>query len=305
MAIFDKPMGGTEIMFEELKKRLPSELFENFSIFNYLGQADFNKTTIYWNQLSYDQQAVQWLTDPNNISSVDYFVFVSFWQAETFRKKFNIPGFKTRVIQNACCGVEARTQGPREKVRLCYTSTPWRGLDILIDAWEKINPTDCELHVFSSCDIYGSEFSLSENSKFEDLYSRCQTMPGIVYRGSIANEELRKELPSFDILAYPNTFEETSCISVIEALSAGLRVVTSDLGALPETTEGWASMYPYLADKVRHSDFFSSLLLEEIQNIRDGYDTSSQVSVYAPKWSWENRITQWTKFLNTLSPKGS
>ncbi len=123
------------------------------------------------------------------------------------------------------------------------------------------------------------------------------------YRGSIDNEELRSELPTFDILAYPNTFEETSCIAVIEALSAGLRVVTSSLGALPETTEGWARMYSFIHNKERHAKVFAEILSEEIEKIRTGeldQHLELQKQVYAPRWSWDQRIKEWTNFLNTL-----
>lgn len=302
--MFDKPMGGTELMYNELMSRLSTK-YDHLSIFNYIGHADFNKTTVYWNQLSYDQQAVQWLSDPKNVEMIDRFVFVSYWQAEKYRQLFNIPGYKTTVIQNACLNVQPRIGGPRKDVvKLCYTSTPWRGLDVLVDAWEKLNPENCELHIFSSCKIYGTDFADSEEPKFTDLYNKCLNTKGIVYRGSILNEELRKELPSFDILAYPNTFEETSCIAVIEALSAGLRVVTSSLGALPETTEGWAHIYPYLMDKSKHAEVFASLLKKEIEDVRKGIDLEEQVRVYAPRWSWNNRINQWTNYLDTLPQKG-
>ena len=301
--MFDKPKGGTELMYDELMRRLPDNYKEQFSIFNYPYQADTSKQTIYWNQLSYDQDAVQFLKDPQSIEQIDHFVFVSHWQAEMFRKIYNVPGFKTHVLKNASLGVEPREVGPRKKVRLCFTSTPWRGLDILLDAWELIKPNNCELHIFSSCKIYGQEFGKNDVN-YEHLYERCTTLPGVVYRGNIPNFELRKELPTFDILAYPNTFEETSCIAVIEALSAGLRVVTSNLGALPETTEGWARMYPYLMDPSLHAQKFASILSEEIENIRGGklnHHLRQQVDLYNTRWTWDYRIKEWLQFLDSLS----
>jgi glycosyltransferase involved in cell wall biosynthesis len=302
MDTFDKPKGGTELMYDELMKRLPMNYQEEFSIFNYLPHADFSKPTIYWNQLSYDQGAVQFLKEPEWIDKIDRFVFVSHWQAEKFRQLFNIPGYKTHVFKNASIGVNPRQHGERKKVKLCYTSTPWRGLEVLLKAWEILKPENAELHVFSSCKIYGKEFGESD-SQYEHLYNKCKELPGIVYRGSVSNEKLRQELPEFDILAYPNTFEETSCIAVIEALSAGLRVVTSALGALPETTEGWARMYSYLPNPELHAETFAKILGEEIEIIRENKlqdHLTDQVNIYNKRWSWDYRITEWTKYLDEL-----
>jgi len=302
MDTFDKPKGGTELMFDELMRRLPMNYQEEFSIFNYLPHADFNKPTIYWNQLSYDQDAVQFLKEPNWINKIDQFVFVSHWQAEKFRQLYNIPGYKTHVFKNASLGVKPREHGERKKIKLCYTSTPWRGLEVLLKAWEILKPENAELHVFSSCKIYGKEFGESD-SQYEHLYNKCKTLPGLVYRGSIANEKLRDELPQFDILAYPSTFEETSCIAVVEALSAGLRVITSALGALPETTEGWARMYSYLPNLDLHAEAFAKILDQEIELIRENKlqeHLTDQINIYGKKWSWDYRITEWIKYLDGL-----
>jgi glycosyltransferase involved in cell wall biosynthesis len=300
MAMFDTPLGGTELMYNELMRRLPDTYKERFSIFNYLPNADFSKKTIFWNQLSYDQDAVQFLNDQKYIDQIDHFVFVSHWQSEMFRKIFNIPGYKTHVIKNACIGVEPKIYTKSDTIKICYTSTPWRGLEVLLNAWELMNLENCELHVFSSCKIYGKDFAKND-VQYLDLYEKCNQLPNVFYRGSIPNEELRNELPSFDILAYPNTFEETSCISVIDALSAGLRVITSNLGALPETTEGLARIYPYMMDNKKHSEKFTKILSEEIKLIKSGlFVPTNQIGIYEPRWSWRTRIKEWKNFLNGL-----
>jgi FkbM family methyltransferase len=301
--MFDKPLGGTELMHNEFLKRIPEKLLDEFSIFNYTTKADFSKKLIYWNQLSFDQNAVQFLQQKQNVDRIDYFVFVSNWQAEQFRKIFNIPGEKIHVMKNACIGVEQKKKiNNSKKIKICYTSTPWRGLDVLLKAWEILNPQNCELHVFSSCKIYGKDFA-QEDTKYEFLYDWCKRLPNVNYRGSIPNEKLRKEISEFDILAYPNTFEETSCISVIEALSAGLRVITSSLGALPETTEGWARMYSYIEDREKHAEVFSNILSEEIDKFRNGELNNHlllQSEIYGQKWNWDERIKDWIYFLSSI-----
>lgn len=305
MDTFDRPLGGTELMYEELVKRLPPEYLEKVSIFNYPVYADTSKKLVYWNQLSYDQPAVQFLQDPESVNQIDHFVFVSHWQAERFRQTFNIPGYKTQVIQNACIGVsERKIRKPKGKIKVCYTSTPWRGLDVLLDAWEILKPKNAELHIFSGTQIYGPDFAESEEGRYTQLYQKAQSLPNVVYHGNVANDVLRSKLVEFDILAYPNTFEETSCISVIEALSAGLRVITSNLGALPETTEGWARMYPFLMDKSLHAQRFVSILDEEIQAISNGElvrHLQKQVETYRLKWSWDTRIEQWKTYLKQVN----
>lgn len=303
MDIFDRPMGGTELMFEELQNRLTTEQKQKFSIFNYIQDADFDKFTIFWNQLSYDQEAVSFLSDPEIVEKIDHFVFVSNWQSEKFRQLYRIPGFKTSVIKNAALPIVRRQPGKREVVKVCYTSTPWRGLDVLLKSWEILQPENAELHVFSSCNIYGPDFGKNDEN-FQELYDQCNKLEGVVYRGSVNNSNLRKELPHFDILAYPSTFEETSCISVIEGLSCGLKVVTSNIGALPETSEGWSRMYPILSSPELHSLRFAKILGEEIEKSRNNTEElflNEQMRIYNQRWTWDYRINQWNELLNELS----
>ena len=305
MAIPEKPLGGTELMMAEMRSRVDPALLDNVSVFNYIGDADFNKKTVYWCQLSDDQQAVQFLRDPDIAARIDQFVFVSHWQSERFRKAFGIPGYKTRVIRNAAAEMPAPDPSGRSgKVRVCHLSTPWRGLDVLLAAWRTLNPTDAELHVFSSTKIYGTDYHSVFDHQYAALYEAARSIPGVVYRDYTPNEDLRAELPTFDIMAYPCTFEETSCIAAIESLSAGLRVLCSNLGALPETTEGWADIYTFRPNNETHAKHFAEALGSAIREARDRHvidNLATQATVYGPRWSWRERAQEWSDLLSEVA----
>ena len=48
-----------------------------------------------------------------------------------------------------------------------------------------------------------------------------------------------KHMTDYDLFVYPCIFEETFCASALEALAAGLHVITTNFGALPETCAEW------------------------------------------------------------------
>ena len=65
-------------------------------------------------------------------------------------------------------------------------------------------------------------------------------------------------------LVYPCTFAETACLAVIEAMAAGCRVIVPSLGALPETTGGYARIYPSNPERQEHAAVFSENLAAEL-----------------------------------------
>jgi hypothetical protein len=65
-------------------------------------------------------------------------------------------------------------------------------------------------------------------------------------------------------------------------------------------------MYPYLANKKLHALYFADILEEEINKIKSGEldaHLELQKQVYAPRWSWSQRINEWISYLSTLTPK--
>lgn len=209
---------------------------------------------VLWTQHAHDQPAMAALHDPACVRQWNRIVCISDWQKEMFVRQLGVQAERIDVLRNAIGPAFQRMFASREELaaakrgppRLAYTSTPFRGLDVLLDCIPPLRRQypSVVADIYSSMQVYGQD---AAGDPFRPLYVRCQTTPGVAYVGSLPQPELAQRLRGAWVLAYPNTFPETSCIAVMEALAAGLAVVTSDLGALPETGAGWATLVPPLS----------------------------------------------------------
>jgi glycosyltransferase involved in cell wall biosynthesis len=117
-----------------------------------------------------------------------------------------------------------------------YTSVPFRGLETLLKVWPAVRaavPT-AQLHLYSSMRVYGHSAAQDETA-FGTLYAHARSLDGVRYIGSVPQAALMTSLAAADVWAYPCSFEETSCLSAMEALAAGCCAVTTATGALAET----------------------------------------------------------------------
>ena len=204
---------------------------------------------VLWAHHATDQPAMQPLRNPAIPGQWDRILCVSPWQAQTFVRDLGVPPERIEVLHDAFAPafeglfpssreLELAKAGPP---RLAYTSTPFRGLDVLLACFPAIRQVhpDCQLDVFSSMVVYGGD---SGQDPYTPLYAHCRTLEGATYYGSVAQPELARHMARVSMLAYPNTFPETCCIAALEALAAGALVVTSDQGALRDTCNGYGRL---------------------------------------------------------------
>jgi len=242
---------------------------------------------------------VQNIKSKDYFNKIDYFVFNSHWNYEKYRYKFNIPESQSVVLPNAIEEIENKKK-PTDKINLIYHTTPWRGLEVLLNVFERLNLKNVNLNVCSSTIIYGKHFFEISDKKYEKIYQRCKDMKNVNYLGYQKHEELIKLLQQTHIFAYPSCWIETSCISAIEAMAAGCQVVTSNLGALYETCSPFAKLVHFN----QNLNIFEKSYEQELSNAIKHYwskenqkKLANQSQAINEQYNWKNRSQEWIEFL--------
>lgn len=299
--------GGSEILREKLYKYTDIESREDINLIlstpNY-AKVKFTKKNILWQHLNYTDETLGMLKDQAFVKSIDAFVYVSHWQYEKFRYVYQTPTHNSYVIKNAIDPIEFKEKPKGEKLKLIYTSTPFRGLDVLLDSFELIDRDDVELDVYSSTMVYGTGYANHTGDQYEQLFQRARDMKNVNYMGYTPNEEIHKALQKAHIFAYPSIFEETMCLSMVEAGAAGCEMITTDLGALFETGSEYAKMIPIQSTKELLVQKYSRVLSESINNYwnKDNQDKlKEQSDFYNKYYNWDKRKEEWNILLDKVS----
>lgn len=227
-----------------------------------------NPTTLYclWTGHDIDQNPSKLLKDDKLKDAIDLYIFVSEWQRKRYVETYNIKYQKTIILRNGIGKpFEKYLNLPTNKKRnsMTYCSIPWRGLDLLIPIFKKIKEKhkDSSLTIFSGMNIY-------QQPENNGLYDEFKDMDSVNCNYGISQTKLAEELYNIDYLTYPNIFQETSCITALQAMATGCLVVTSNLGALKETMDGmndYVDINIHNFDKDNYVNNFVNTLSNNIQ----------------------------------------
>jgi glycosyltransferase involved in cell wall biosynthesis len=263
---------------------------------------------VLWVSHASDQPIVSPLAQREALDVWDGFAFVSKWQRDSYIEAFGIPAQKARILRNAvspamCNGPLAAAWFERgEPPVLGYTSAPFRGLDVLLMSYRAIRSAipDVRLRVFSSMAIYQVE------DEYSELYSICGRFEGVDYRGAIGQSQLSHELRDVGCLTYPSTFAETSCIAVLEAMATGSFIFTTRLGALPETTNGFAYTVDPDLDRGKLAERFAAMTITGLRELQQDPGAAAdrraaQSRFVRENYSWSRRATEWVDWLQEIN----
>lgn len=173
-----------------------------------------------------------------------------------------------------------------DQIKLLYTSRPERGLENLVKPngiMERLYEIDKNYHLYVCA---YDNVTPAMRGYYNSLYTRVEQLPNVTNLGALTKQELADVQRQCDLHVYPSTFEETSCITAMECMAAGLPMLASRVGALPETVEGSGVVHVPLLDGSVDIDMFIEVIISRSSKASDNF--SSWQLERAPYYSWEN-----------------
>ena len=300
-----KPRGATEIQMEMLHKHVPKELLDQVQICTSVpGKVpiDPNKVNILWQKNSWDQINLQeFFGNKERHKEYDWYVFNSHWNYEKFRYFFDIPTERSTVIKNGINNFPKRKIYKKgEPIKLLHHNTPWRGLNVVLRAMQEIKNPNITLDVYSSTQVYGDQFKQQNDDAFKPLYEQAKQLPNVNYIGYKPNEYILEHMNEYDMYVYPSVFEETFCVSAMEALAAGVHVITNNFGALYETCSEWPVYINYNKNYETMAVATAAAIEVAASYLHEDYiqnHLEEQQKFYKRFYNWHKKGMEWESFL--------
>ena len=218
----------------------------------------------------------------NGMWQVDAVTTVSQWHADQVQKVWNVPadiirvvpngvdptlyegtpakpciafrGDETQVLNDPRDGSVMQVLLPATPFKLLYQSRPERGLDHLVRPGGIMDRVrDLPVHLV----VCGYDNTMPAVADlYQRLMAQAAELPNVSIIGALSKAQLAELQKKCDLLIYPTEFDEVSCITAMEAMHAGLPMLTSAVAALPETCLGSGTLLVPLKDGKANEDEF-------------------------------------------------
>ena len=294
----------------------------NIVIYNFIELGSFLKTNV--NKkieiMMYEHICIysnfEYKIKQNYYNYYDKILFVSQNQYNTYKKYIKINEEKTIILNNGLSPIFYNNLIEydilkQKKLSIIYISNPQRGLECFeyIFPLLKSKYPSITLEIYSSLDIY----DMNDNIALENLYKRLSKIEGINYNKSISQFELIEKLNSSLLFIYPTFIEETFCNSMIEAMSCGCYVISTNIGALKEIAYPYGDFIDIDIKKSPSHPYYESIdanyindIVEKSVDIIEKYINNDselenilqkQIEFIKKKYSWENQADYLYNFI--------
>lgn len=209
----------------------------------------------------------------------------------------NLDPGKVHVTRNSVDMARFAAEPAKLGNRLIYASSPDRGLMRLLELFPRIRARvpDAELHVYYGFDTWekmaaGNAAEQQRIAVFRNAIAGCA---GVVHHGRVNQRELAEAYLAAKVLAMPNWFTETSCISAMEAQAAGCVPVVARVAALAETVKHGVLLNPP-ETTAAFGDLFVNVVVEMLTNeaVR-GPCAANARAMARVSYGWDKVAAEW------------
>lgn len=218
-------------------------------------------------------------------------ITLSNWHADYVTKRVGVPRSLVQVSRNAIY-TERFTQEKVEKqpFRFIYMSDAFRGLGYLLNMLPTIKEryAQTELHIFTRLEHLTDEWK-----------AKIGELPYVHLHPRLKQSEISVELLKSDVWLYPTDFEETYCISALEAMAAGCLVATTRLAGLITTVaDRGITVDPPISDESTQSALLSKLFFVlDRPEVKARYVDKARE--WALKMTYSNLAREWIKMFHS------
>jgi glycosyltransferase involved in cell wall biosynthesis len=212
-------------------------------------------------------------------------ICLSSWHKQINEKELLLPNNLVIKSSNAIFQERFNKNVNKIKNKFIWTSSVNRGLDYALEMMEEIYQKyqDAKLYIYVN-------ISHLSDSQLEYIKNK----PYIILNHRISQEKLSEELLSSDVWLYPNNFQETYCISAVEAQMAKCLVCTNVHAGLEDTVNNRGAVIfgKYNKEKLLKK------LFEVMEDTELKKDLIERGYNYAKSQSYHNLINQFEFLFN-------
>jgi glycosyltransferase involved in cell wall biosynthesis len=140
-------------------------------------------------------------------------------------------GLDLKLIDRSIAGKKKNPQ------KVIYVSRPERGLGPLLEnIWPRLKEArpDLTLHL-CGYKVDTNDLAPGLSNYYQRLHRLAQESPDVIDLGPLPKREYYRHMAESELMLYPCTFPEISCIAALEAQACRTPVITTDAYALSET----------------------------------------------------------------------
>lgn len=235
---------------------------------------------------------------------------LSDWHRQYMQKLYPFIHPDTFITTRNGIDVARFKERPPKQNRLIFASSPDRGLMKLLDLLPRIRAEvpDVETHVYYGFHTWEkmAEADPSRRPQLEEYKQQLKLAEslGVVFHGRVGQKELAEGHLLAKVWAYPTWFEETSCITAMEAQAAGTVPVTTNLAALAETVK-----HGILLPPPEGSDAYADAFVSSVVALLKNEEVRSKIGDSGRRWAlanlgWDKLASEWESiFMKVIEQK--